>query len=371
MNKAQQTQGNFVRNSWYVAAWDDELVSGQPLARRLLGHDVVLFRTEDGSVSALEDRCPHRGLPLSKGRIRGNALECGYHGLQFDVSGVCVRIPCQDRIPASARVRRYPVQEYDHMVWIWMGDEDKADVSRIVRHRYHDDPQWVWVKDRYLIAANYQLITDNLMDLTHVGYVHGRTIGGTPQDHSAAETQVKRTDTGVLVSRWMPDSVPPPSYVAAVRFNGDRVDRWMDIEFIGPAVVRIHTGAKDVNTGAAQGDREGGFAFMGLNAQTPETEHSTHYFWSGARHVVEASTTSAEQLRASLEITFAEDKDIVEWQQAALLRNPDAPLLMINSDAGLLQARRYVEAALTAENAPRAPCVPSAIESLRSVPQRP
>lgn len=358
----------FVKNTWYVAAWDDEIEPGKLLARRLLGEDVVLFRTEDGTVTALEDRCPHRALPLSHGIVQGNTIECGYHGLQFDANGTCVRIPCQDRIPAGAHVRHYPVVEQDHAIWIWMGDHDKADASRIVRHVYHDHPDWFWVKGRYQIGANYQLINDNLLDLTHVGYVHGSTIGGTPQDHSAAATKVTRTDTGVMVSRWMPNSVPPPSYVAAFRFKTERVDRWMDIEFIAPAVVRIHTGAKDVNTGAAEGNREGGTAFMGLNAQTPETETSTHYFWSGARNRTHGKPDATEQLRKSLETTFAEDKDIVEWQQAAIDRKPDAPLVMISSDAGMLQARRYVDSLLEAEaqagNPPAAgktvPIVPAA-----------
>lgn len=345
----------FVRNAWYVGAWADELAAGRPLARTLLGDDVVFYRLAEGGVAALEDRCCHRGLPLSHGCVDGDELQCGYHGLRFDREGRCVHVPGQERVPSSAKVRSYRVVEQDRLVWIWMGDPQLADPSAIVRHPWHDDPAWAWVKDCYRIEANYQLITDNLMDLTHVGYVHGSTIGGTPQAHSEAETKTTRTPGGgVKVSRWMPDSLPPPSYTAAYDFAGDRVDRWMDIEFFPPAVVRIHTGAKDVNTGAAEGHREGGFAFMGLNVQTPETETSTHYFWSGARTRTGRHPEPHEQLRRSLETTFAEDKIVVEAQQAALQRHPDAPLVMIASDAGLVQARRAVTAMLDAEQAPTA-----------------
>lgn len=273
----------FLRNSWYVAAWSDEIAPGGLLARTLLGEQVVLYRLVDGSVAALEDRCCHRGLPLSKGCVRGDQLQCGYHGLTFDRTGACVHVPGQDKVPPGARVKRFEVQEQDHLVWIWMGDEGRADASTIVRHPWHDDAGWVWVKDRYLIEANYQLVTDNLMDLTHVGYVHGRTIGGTPQAHSEAETITSSFEGGVKVIRWMLNSVPPPVYTAAHRFNTERVDRWMEIEFFAPSTVRIHTGAVDVYTGAREGRREGGFAFMGLNVETPETETTTHYFWSGAQ----------------------------------------------------------------------------------------
>jgi vanillate O-demethylase monooxygenase subunit len=340
----------FVRQSWYVAAWADEIAPGGKLGRTFLGEPVLLYRGESGSIAALEDRCCHRGLPLSHGRVRGEQIQCGYHGLTFDARGACVNVPGQERIPPAARVRRYEVVEQDHLIWIWMGDEDHADPSVIPRHPWHEDPGWEYVKDRYPIAANYQLITDNLMDLTHVGYVHARTIAGTPQAHSDAETTTRQTDQGVRVERWMLDSVPPPAYTAACKFNTERVDRWMEIDFFPPATVRVHTGAVDTGTGAREGWREGGFAFMGFNAQTPESESSTHYFWSGAHKRQPGAASVAERLRASLEVTFAEDKRVVEAQQVSLTRRP-TPLVLIASDAGMMRARRLVQARLDAEAA--------------------
>ncbi|MBL0421936.1 aromatic ring-hydroxylating dioxygenase subunit alpha [Ramlibacter sp. AW1] len=338
----------FVRQSWYVAAWADEIGPGGMLARTLLGDAVMLYRTGEGRAGALEDRCCHRGLPLSHGRVLGDRIECGYHGLVFDARGACVKVPGQDRIPPNARVRHYEVVEQDHLLWIWMGDEGRADPARIPRHPWHDDPAWEWVKDRYPIAANYQLITDNLMDLTHVGYVHGRTIGGTPQAHSQAQTTVKETEQGVRVERWMLDSIPPPTYTAACRFNTERVDRWMEIDFFAPSTVRIHTGAVDAGTGATEGRRDGGFAFLGLNTMTPETESSTHYFWSGANKRQPGGPSGCDRLRASLEVTFGEDKVVVEAQQKSLERQPE-PLVMIASDAGMVRARRLVQAMLQAQ----------------------
>ena len=342
----------FVYNAWYVGAWADEIQPQGVLGRVLLNLPVVFYRAQDGTAHALQDRCCHRALPLSHGCVVGDQLQCGYHGLVYDRNGLCVRVPGQERVPAQARVRSYPVLEQDQMVWIWMGEPALADPAAIVRHPWHNDAAWVWIKDRYSIKANYQLITDNLMDLTHVGYVHQRTIGGTPQAHSEADTKTTRSDTGVKVTRWMMNSVPPPAYLAVHKFNTPTVDRWMEIDFFPPAAVRIHTGAKDVNTGAREGNRAGAMAFMGLNVQTPETDKTTHYFWSGA-HTCEPveprQSDTREQLLKNLSVTFAEDKVVVEAQQESLDRL-EAPLVMIASDAGLVHARRLVATMIDKEN---------------------
>ncbi|MEO5734037.1 MAG: aromatic ring-hydroxylating dioxygenase subunit alpha [Rubrivivax sp.] len=338
----------FVRNSWYVAAWSDEIEPGKLLGRTLLGDAVLLYRGESGRLAALEDRCCHRGLPLSLGSVQGDRVQCGYHGLVFDACGTCVKVPGQERVPPKARVKHYEVIEQDHLVWIWMGDAASADQALVPSHPWHGDPAWGWVKDRYLVRANYQLITDNLMDLTHVGYVHTKTIGGTPQAHSEAEMKVEATERGIKVSRFMPDSVPPPSYTAFHTFATERVDRWMEIEFFPPVTVRVHTGAVDTGTGAREGNRSGGFAFMGLNVQTPETESTTHYFWSGARTQKRDNPVDAVQMLKNLATTFAEDKFIIEAQQISLDRKPE-PLVMIANDAGTARSRRLVTALLEAE----------------------
>ncbi len=349
----------FVRQSWYVAAWADEIEPGRMLSRVLLGDAVLLYRTEAGHAVALEDRCCHRALPLSHGRVIGEQVQCGYHGLVYDSRGRCVKVPGQERVPPAACVRRYELVEQDHLLWIWMGDEGQARPAEIPRHPWHDDAGWAWVKDRYLVRANYQLITDNLMDLTHVGYVHGRTIGGTPQAHSEADNTVKATANGVKVLRWMPDSVPPPAYTAAHKFNTERVDRWMEIEFFPPSTVRIHTGAVDAGTGAPEGRREGGTAFMGLNVQTPETATTTHYFWSGALSQTPERPANCPQLHASLATTFAEDRVVVEAQQISLELRPDAPLVKIASDGGMVRARRLVSALIERESGRASPEAPS------------
>src|SRR5256885_9616607 len=110
--------GMFLKNCWYVAAWDYELIDGKMLARTLLGEHVLLYRGDSGEVIALNNRCPHRGALLSEGRREGDSVRCMYHGIKYDHTGKCVQIPGQDMIPPKLRVRTYPIVESGHIIWI-------------------------------------------------------------------------------------------------------------------------------------------------------------------------------------------------------------------------------------------------------------
>ena len=176
----------FLRNYWYVAASDHD-VQRQPLGRIILGEPIVFYRLEDGTPVALEDRCAHRHLPLSMGKLVGDTLQCHYHGLRYDKTGTCVRVPGQDMIPRSARVKSYPVVERYHWLWIWMGDPALADPDKIPDFHWFDDPENWGAKGQYLhVKANWQLIVDNLLDLTHLAFVHETTIGNSALVDNAA-----------------------------------------------------------------------------------------------------------------------------------------------------------------------------------------
>jgi phenylpropionate dioxygenase-like ring-hydroxylating dioxygenase large terminal subunit len=151
-----------------VAAWGRE-VSRQLLARTLLEEPVVLFRKEDASVVALEDRCCHRHLPLSRGRLEADTLRCGYHGLLFDASGTCIEIPGQANIPREAKVRSFPTLERYGWVWIWMGEPARADAALIPNWWWAEHPEWAFSRpDPIHVRCNYQLISDNVLDVTHL-----------------------------------------------------------------------------------------------------------------------------------------------------------------------------------------------------------
>jgi phenylpropionate dioxygenase-like ring-hydroxylating dioxygenase large terminal subunit len=330
----------FLKNYWYVAAWGHE-IDQKPLGRIILNKPVVFYRGQDGAAVALEDRCPHRRLALSMGKlVEGGLLQCHYHGLRFDQTGRCVRVPGQDLIPPSARVRSYPVVERYRWVWIWMGDPALADPEKIPDFHWLQDPEWGAKGTVFQVKANWQLIVDNLLDLTHLAFVHESTIGNAAvAEH--ADVRVQRSPTGVLVSRWMIDKPAPPTYVKAGGFTSN-VDRWQFIDFTPPAFLRLHVGATPTGTGAPEGRFEGGIHMRNLNAITPETETTTHYFWAQAHDFDVGNQKTTDMVFEQVKIAFLEDLEVFEAQQRTIDLNPDAPQVDINADAGGIQARRII-----------------------------
>jgi phenylpropionate dioxygenase-like ring-hydroxylating dioxygenase large terminal subunit len=330
----------FLRNYWYVAALDSE-ITDKPLGRTLLGEPVVLFRTPDGKLGALEDRCAHRRLPLSMGKMVGDALQCHYHGLRFDRTGKCVRVPGQELIPQSARVRTYPVVERYHWVWIWMGDPALADPAKITDFHWLDDPNW-GAKPSYLhVQANWQLVVDNLLDLTHLAFVHETTIGNMALVEHAA-VKVQRKQDNVLVTRWIIDQPAPPTFVKVGKFTGN-VDRWQIIDYTPPAFLRLDVGATPTGTGAPEGSRVNGISMRNLNAITPETETTSHYFWAQAHDFDVKNPETTERVFQQIQTAFLEDVAVFTAQQRSITQRPDAPQVDINADAGGMQARRIVD----------------------------
>jgi vanillate O-demethylase monooxygenase subunit len=333
----------FVRNVWYIASWADELGEA-PVARRICNEPIVLFRDKAGTAAAIADRCCHRATPLSLGEVVDGGLQCGYHGMVFDKTGACVLIPGQDHIPANARVPAYPVVERDNLIWVWIGEAEKADPSLVVDLSYHNDTaHWPHRHGTYDIAGNYLLMVDNLMDLTHLGYVHKKTIGGNPAAHVGAKMDVVRTQGGLKYTRWMLDSLPPPTYVAAYGFKG-RVDRWQEFDFVAPSTIRQWTGAKDAGTGAPEGNTDGGFQFKVLHSITPETETTCRYYFATANGWAPENDEASDQFFTASAATFAEDKDVIEAQQKRLEEFGEDWLVPMVSDVARVQMRRIIDA---------------------------
>lgn len=335
----------FVRNAWYVGAWADE-ITATPFARTILGEPIVFFRGEDGVVGALEDRCCHRGLPLRFGFVAGSNITCGYHGATFNCEGKCVSIPGQERVPAEMKVRSYPVVEKDGLIWIWPGDVENADETSIVDFPFHSN--WPYLHHTQHVKCDWKLMIGNLMDLTHLGYVHKRTIGGDPDAHTTAKFEVSPTSKGVKFIRWLLNTQPPSMYVNAVGFKG-RVDRWMEFEFIAPGTVKQFTGALNVGEQAYElGPRQGGFALRVFHNVTPETETSCFYFWSGCNGYKADDPAETQKLFDGLKLTFEEDEAILEAQQISISRKP-APLFASTHDRAVIQAERAIKRMLEDE----------------------
>lgn len=331
----------FPLNLWYVAALASEL-KDKPIGRTLLGKPIVLFRTADGQPAALEDRCCHRALPLSHGTVEAQGVRCGYHGLMFDSKGQCIEVPGQAKIPTKAKVPAFHARERDQIVWIWFGSaENPNPTCEPPEYDVHSSGKYLFEGDVYHYDAPYQLIHDNLLDLSHLGYVHLRTIGGNASIHMNAQMKVESDDTSVRVTRHMPDSEPPPTYVAAYPFKG-RVDRWQEIEFC-VTHLRIWTGAVDVGSDSLDDPDRGGFHMRGFHGVTPETETTSHYFWTMATNPVSSPQDTLKKVVEQTILTFDEDKVVIEAQYKNMVKIGNGPMVDIHVDVGANRARKIVE----------------------------
>src|SRR5262245_59518993 len=302
----------FPLDRWYVAGFSWEF-QDKPIARTLLTQPVVLFRASD-EMAALEDRCCHRHLPLSCGAIEGSAIRCGYHGLLYAPDGRCVEIPGQLQIPKMACVRAYPLQERNHIVWIWMGrTAESQPTTQAPEHPWHDDPSYQFKGDIYHYKAPYQLIHDNLLDLSHLGYVHRQTIGGNAAIHVRPEMTITDGPESVKVVRHMRDSPPPPPYAAAWPFTGN-IDRWQEIEFL-VTHFWIWNGGMDARTVDLKDPGRAGFHRRGLPGSTREPETTSFYFWtiSSNRNPTDPAGDAArvEEPHSDTGFTCDEDRAII------------------------------------------------------------
>ncbi len=339
----------FIRNTWYVAGWDEEVPRDGFLARTILNTPVALWRDESGAVVAFEDMCPHRGAPLSRGRREGDKVRCLYHGLLFDRAGTCVEVPSQDT-PVKACVRTFPVVERHRWIWIWPGDPAMADPALIPDTHWLDDPAWRSLSGYTHYQSNYLPICDNLLDLAHLPYVHPTTLGGS-EDYARAPAKVERLERGLKVTRWALRTAPPP-FLQKVRPFPGLVDRWNIYDFLIPGIFLMDSGIADTGTGAPEGNREGAAEFHGCQALTPETENSTHYFFAHPHNFAIDRPEVTKSIHDSVVEAFMEDRAMVTAQARNLELRPDFRMTAIRADAALSQFRWIVERALEVEAAP-------------------
>lgn len=350
----------FLRNCWYAAGFPEE-IGRDLLARTFLNENVVLFRKTDGTPVALEDRCAHRRLPLSMGTLIGDRLQCGYHGLEYDCTGACVKIPGQLSVPGGAGVRAYPLVERHRYLWIWMGDPRRADVSLIPDYGKLDDPDWGTSRIQLNYEAHYQLVVDNLLDLSHLAYVHNTTTGNTAISEDAeVKTEVK--GNRVQVKRWASDISPAPTFVEFGGYNAN-IDSWQISEFSPPSYVKVNYGSAAAGSGIPKGEgfwRQGTWGFQVFHGITPESERTTHQFRYVAHQFGLGDDRVTQEFYRQCDQIINEDVAVFPVQQRSIDSDPGATWDNINSrvavihDKGLLRARDIV-ALLLAEQAAKGP----------------
>lgn len=329
----------FLHNYWYVAAWSQD-VTHKPIGRIYLDRPVVLYRGEDGQAVALEDRCAHRRMPLSEGKVIGDTLVCSYHGLTYDKTGQCVRVPGQATAHSGIKVRRYPTAERYGAVWIWMGDPELADPAKIFDCKYvatsrHTQQFYFHVK------ANYLYINDNLSDLLHQAYLHNPSFGGRTNQLGEYIPAIVDKPEGMDVT-WSWSDVEVPGLFAELGHIEGRGDGWNRSTFQAPSFYINRVGF----SAAGQGGYEGGgiqgtnkLSFIIHQLITPETSKSTHFFKL-------VSCDWPEELLPELTRCIVpvnlEDIWACEHQQRMEDLDPGAPMHTIPTDLPVAKMRHII-----------------------------
>jgi phenylpropionate dioxygenase-like ring-hydroxylating dioxygenase large terminal subunit len=335
---------SYVRNAWYVAGWSSEF--DESLKRVvILEQAVVMYRLSDGSVVGLEDQCPHRLLPLSKGKRIGDDIQCGYHGMTFNCEGQCVRVPGQDNVPASAFVTNYAVHEKHNIVFIWMGDFKEAVTDDIFDlPQFHSDQWHAHQGDALHLKSHYLNVAENLVDPAHVSFVHPTTLGNAASENVPVHID---TEGEVLVAwRWIRDAPPIGFFQKFGCFEGN-VDRWHYYYLHLPCTAVIDFGSADTDKNLPEESRNEGVRIFALHFITPVNEHYTIDRWMHLRNAAVGDEEASLQMDNMFRVAFNEDKEILEaideQEQMVQTRKP----IRLAIDKGPTVYRRRINAMIT------------------------
>jgi vanillate O-demethylase monooxygenase subunit len=351
--------GKFLENAWYVGAWADELTD-KPVGRTLLNQPVVFYRTADGMPVAMLDRCPHRFVKLSGGEVRGAEIMCPYHGLTFDAAGTCTHRRVNDIARERFTLRTFPLIERYQAVWIWMGDPACADPDLIPEFKFFSEPgRMIAGKGLTYLKGNYMLEIDNLLDLSHLDFVHAKTIS----NGCVTEGQYDVYQHGNTVhSDWfIPKTKAPIQFQDLIRLSKDPrwtatqadmiVDHWLDMRWDAPGTLFLDVGVAPAGT-----DRGGPIDMAQAHWVTPETEFSTHYFWIYSMTDVGQGQDMLDLFLRVVHIAFdEEDRPMIEAQQAAMgtIDFWDQHPMILAEDAGAIRARRVLDKLIREEKSGR------------------
>lgn len=335
----------YPRNQWWVAAYASE-VSRTLLARDILGEPVVLYRTEAGDAVALAGICPHRAYPLAKGCLVGDRVQCGYHGFQFDAAGACQNVPSQSSVPQNAHLRCYPLVERGNLVWIWTGPAAQADATAIPDLAAIGLGCDGWAVEQHplaIVEARYTLLIENLLDLSHVSFIHDKTIPA-GEKVAAIPVSVIETEASLTVQRRGENLPVNPLLKMQFPDQTGLVHQHFDSEYLGPCMIRTGGAMYDAATGRLLGIQNY------IHMITPAGPSRLHYFVNTARNFgVDQPHLGEAQLGMGSRIQ-PEDIDAIEAIERVLQSGATMPNeISARVDNGALKVRRRLIAQILAE----------------------
>jgi len=341
---------SFLKNCWYVAAWSSE-VSENPVCQTIIGQPVLLYRGEKGQVIALGDTCPHRFAPLHLGKVFGDQIQCPYHGLRFGADGKCAHNPFDPQVkPAAASVNSYPIVESDTFIWIWMGEPEKADATSIPDfHWLNDTDGYTMTAESHLILpVNYELIIDNLLDLSHGQFLHPATLGN--EAMTGGSTKTVQTGTQVNSYRWNPDGEIPTIFALANLYDaGTKVDFWNDMRWNAPSSYFLEVGVTPTGE-----PRDNGFHLGSAHMLTPIDETHTIYRYRLFRNFARENAEYTAGIETVVRKAFTEEDEPMLVQVQARMRGRDFWSLKpvsLKGDKAAILARRIMDKLLAEQDA--------------------
>jgi vanillate O-demethylase monooxygenase subunit len=296
----------FIHNAWYVIAQARE-VGRAPISRTVLGHSIVLFRSQRGAAIALQNRCCHRSFPLVHGRVEGDTIVCGYHGLRFDTRGRCVEIPMQKCVPPVVRVRAYRTMERGAFVWVWMGEEESADEAALPHQEWMDHPDWDTCGGYLHVKGSYVHLHENLLDLSHLSFLHAESFGTPEYARAPVETKIERNT--IEVWRHVECHLPP-IYAEPLGWLGTRARRSSGSQFVAPGL-HVNTGIF-CNLDRPQDTERALPTVKVAQLITPETHQSTHYWYVLARNFARGDAATSSLMLERQSAAFNEDAFALE-----------------------------------------------------------
>ena len=337
----------FLKNAWYAVGHAGDVTS-TPIRRIVTAVPLVLFRGSDGRTIALQDRCPHRFVPLSAGKVEGDTIACGYHGLRFDAAGACVHNPHgSGQITPSMSVRSFASVERYGFVWAWMGRPAEADPATLPDFSlFLDESRYTFIRGYTRIAANHELVADNLLDLSHVQYLHLDFARSERLD--SFTTEIVKEGTTVTAYLWKHDCSPNRFQRLFWDSASEKGDSRAHMRWDAPANLYLDTGITEIGAPV-----EDGVCLPSAHLVTPETEFTSHYFWTLGRNVKRDDPVLHEMLvEAGNGIFNEEDKPMIELQQAEMGRSADlrgSEAALVSADAAAMRARATLRQLLAKE----------------------
>jgi phenylpropionate dioxygenase-like ring-hydroxylating dioxygenase large terminal subunit len=342
----------FLKQVWYAAWWADELTADGLSARTIAGEPLVFWRDENGKPCAILDRCAHRYAPLSMGKRVSGGIQCGYHGIAYDGGGRCIANP-HGAVVSALCVRAFPTVERHKIIWVWLGDLERADAAQIPDLSFADRaPSTAYSRGFLPTAAGHQLIEDNILDLTHADFLHATTLGGGSVTRSKPLIEERRDSTvfiewpanGEVAIPFFRNEMPDPDMLT---------DMWTSVLWHPNGVMALRFGATPAGR-----PREEGIDTWAAHIVTPQHARSSHYFYFNTREFRVHDAQYNEHFAAGLKRAFStEDKPMIEAQQRCL---GDADLFdrapaLLSTDIASTRARRVYGRMLDAELAAAVP----------------